>query len=172
MADDDVLAVVRALEERVQELEDRMEILQVIAAYGPAVDAGEAETVSRLWTEDGVYDVDGTWLLEGRDAIAGMVRSDPHQGYIHGGSGHFQQLPRIDIDGDRAVAIHHSQLVLRDGQGYRIERVTANRWDLERTPDGWRATHRRAQVLDGEPAGRDVLAGRWLPETAGSDGTT
>ena len=163
MADDDVLALVRALQARVRELEDRMEILQVIAAYGPAVDAGEADAVAKLWTEDGVYDVDGTWQFAGRDEIAGMVHSDQHQGYIHGGSGHLQQVPRIDIDGDRAVAIHHSQLVLRDGANYRIDRVTANRWELERTPDGWRATHRRAQVLDGEPAGRNVLAGRWRP---------
>jgi uncharacterized protein (TIGR02246 family) len=164
--------LVRALAERVTALEDKLAILELMTAYGPAIDSGSADAVARLWTEDGVYDVDGTWLLEGRDAIAGMVRSDPHQGYIHGGSGHFQQLPRIDIDGDRAVAIHHSQLVLRDGQGYRIERVTANRWDLERTPDGWRATHRRAQVLDGEPVGRDVLAGRWRPGPGDSVGDT
>lgn len=164
MADDtDLAGTVRALQQRVQELEDRWHVLQVIAAYGPAVDAGDAAAVADLWTEDGVYDVDGDLVMRGREQIVAMVGSDRHQDYIHAGSGHLQQVPHVEVDGDTAVAIHHSQLVLRDADGYRVDRVTAHRWDLVRTDEGWKATSRRAQVLDGGATGRDVLAGRWRP---------
>lgn len=160
----DLVRQVQALQRRVQELEDRWEVLQVVAAYGPAVDAGDADAVADLWTEDGTYDVDGAFVMSGRDAIAAMVSSDAHQGYIHAGAGHLQQVPHVEVDGDTAVALHHAQLVLRDEHGYRVDRVTAHRWDLVRTADGWRATNRRAQVLDGGATGRDVLAGRWRPQ--------
>jgi hypothetical protein len=44
-------------------------------------------------------------------------------------------------------------------QGYRIHRVAANRWELVRTPDGWKVKRRTLRPLDGSPAARDILRG-------------
>ncbi|MDO9487571.1 MAG: nuclear transport factor 2 family protein, partial [Sphingomonadaceae bacterium] len=47
------------LESRLRELEDRLEIYQLLSAYGPLVDSGDAEATADLWVADGVYDWGG-----------------------------------------------------------------------------------------------------------------
>ena len=46
----------QALEARVRLLEDQLAIYQVMAAYGPAADAGATDQAVALWTDDGTYD--------------------------------------------------------------------------------------------------------------------
>lgn len=43
--------------ERLQSLEDREAIRDLIARYGPLADAGDAEAVAAQWSEDGSYAV-------------------------------------------------------------------------------------------------------------------
>jgi len=76
------------LENRLQRLEDERDIARLIASYGPLVDAAEPDGTSDLWTDDGVYDVDG-WKLNGRSRIGEMVRSGAHQTLVAGGCCHF-----------------------------------------------------------------------------------
>lgn len=146
------------LEARLGLLEDRLEIYELIASYGPAVDAGDAAATAELWTEDGTYDVD-TGVYEGRSGIADMVDSGPHQGLLARGCAHLTGPPQIRLDGDEATAVSHSQLVLRraDGSGYDVVRATAHRWDLVRTQGGWRVRRRTSRLLDGQPAARSLL---------------
>ena len=73
---------------RLRRLEDDRDIRQLIASYGPAVDAGDADAAARLWSSDGVYDVDG-WRMEGRADIHAMVRSAAHQNLVAKGCCHF-----------------------------------------------------------------------------------
>jgi uncharacterized protein (TIGR02246 family) len=127
-------------------------ITQVVAAYGPAVDRGDADAVAGLFTEDGWYDVAGR-RYEGRAAIAEMVRSSAHQGLLDQGAAHVMGLPRVDVDGDRAVAVNHS-VVHVAGQ---VWRVAANRWELVRTAAGWQVAARTNRLLDGSPEARDLL---------------
>ena len=136
------------LETRLRVLEDEREIARLIAAYGPLVDAGAAREVAALWTEDGVYDVDEVYL-DGIDAIAGMVGSPAHQSWIRGGCAHVVGPPRITVDGDDAVAVCHSLMVVHTDEGFVVRRATANHWQLRRTDQGWRATVRTNRVLDG-----------------------
>jgi hypothetical protein len=44
--------------------------------------------------------------------------------------------------------------VLREGA---VWRVAANRWELLRTPAGWRVTARTNRLLDGTEEARDLL---------------
>ncbi|MGW5312190.1 nuclear transport factor 2 family protein [Nocardia thailandica] len=146
---------------RVQALEDRWQILELLASYGPAVDSGSADTAARVWTEDGVYDVD-TGALHGRDALRAMVRGDAHQHFIGNGSAHLLGLPHVVVDGDRAVAVGHSQLVLKEpgtAAEFTVARITANRWELVRTEAGWKVERRTARLLDGRPEARALLGG-------------
>lgn len=150
----------RRLEARISLLEDHNQILRLLYSYGPGVDSGLAAAVSAIWTEDGVYDIDDPGSLDGRVAIEAMVRGDQHQGFIHQGCGHVMSPAHITIDADSAVAVCHSQLILQrpDGGGYQVSRVTANRWELIRTAEGWKVTTRTSRLLDGSEKPRGILA--------------
>lgn len=147
-----------ALERRLQQLEDEREILRLLTGYGPLVDAGAADEVAALWTEDGVYDVDEAFL-DGADAIRAMVTSPGHQQWIERGCAHFLGPAHVTVDGDEAVAVCHSLMVVHGEQGFRVRRATANHWQLRRTPAGWRVTTRTSRVLDGRPESPALLGG-------------
>ncbi|MEZ5151434.1 nuclear transport factor 2 family protein [Rhodococcus zopfii] len=153
----DPTELVEQLARRVELLEDTLAIQQLVTTYGPAVDSGSSEAVGALWTEDGVYEVD-SGAYRGRDQIMAMVRSEAHQGYIHGGCGHMLDPLNIRVDGDTAVVICHSQLILNTDKGFRVQRVTANRWELVRMDGRWQVKLRIARVLDGRADARDLLA--------------
>jgi hypothetical protein len=160
----------RALEIRTRALEDNIEIYRLIGAYGPLVDSGDAEATAALWVEDGVYDWGGgaaepgapvkqgaEGAARGRAAIAEMVRGAYHQAIIAEGAGHVSGMPYIVLDGDRATAISYSRLYQRDGDNFRVWRVSANRWELVRTDRGWRVESRVNRVLTGGEEARALL---------------
>lgn len=155
----DTAELVASLLERVQLLEDKAAIQEVLTAYGPAVDAGDADAVGELWAEDAVYDID-IRVMEGRDAITEMVRTRPHQDYINEGCGHLLDPVHIRVDGDTAAATCHSMLLRRnlDSDSYRVWRVTANRFDLARIDGKWKIKRRTARVLNGSEEARELLA--------------
>jgi hypothetical protein len=146
------------LERRVAELEDRLAIMQLLAGYGPAVDSGAADAAAAMWTSDGSYDT-YPHVLEGAAAIAGMVVGDLHATLVRRGCAHVTTTPHVALDGDHAVATFYSLLLLHEPQaeGFRVWRASANRCELVREPAGWRITHRANRVLDGGPAGRELL---------------
>jgi uncharacterized protein (TIGR02246 family) len=145
------------LEARLRRLEDERDISQLIAAYGPLADAGAATEVAELWTDDGVYDIDEVFL-DGRDQLAAMVRSKAHRAWIEGGCAHFVGPVRVTVDGDRAIAVGHSLMVVRQDGSFVVRRATANHWALVRTADGWRVSRRTSRVLDGRPESPALLA--------------
>lgn len=145
------------LERRLQLVEDQLAITQLLASYGPSVDAGDPDRTAQLWTEDGEYDVKG-WHMRGRDDIRAMVSSAQHQGLVSGGCLHFLGSPYVQVDGDSAVAVCESMLVLHEEGQYRVARGGANRIHLRRTNDGWRMTSRTIRGLNGTQEGRELLA--------------
>ncbi|HEY2301418.1 MAG TPA: nuclear transport factor 2 family protein [Acidimicrobiales bacterium] len=158
-----------SVEERLQRLEDQLAINQLMMTYGPCVDSGSADDTGRLWTADGEYDA-GTQIMRGRDEIGAMVVGAQHQSFVHNGCAHLISPPLITVDGDAAVATCYSQLCLRDnddegiggvwpggGRPYRVQRITANRWDFERGDDGWKVTRRVNRPLDGTDQGHQMF---------------
>jgi hypothetical protein len=160
-----------ALEAKVHELEDQVALYQLMSAYGPLVDSGDAEATAGLRTEDGIYDwgggpapAPGAAVKEGpagaaysQAAIADMVRGPYHQEIINTGAGHVIGLPHLRIDGDTAVGTSYSRLYRRDGDNFRTWRVGANRWEFIRTADGWRVKQRINRVLNGDAEARELL---------------
>ena len=155
-AGEDFEARLAALEGRVRELEDHLAVLRLINSWGPAVDTGSSQQAGALWDEGGVLESDLS-RLEGPAAVVTMVESDGQQALIRQGCAHVQSAPVITVDGDRAVAIAYSQVFLHAEQGHEVWRVSANRWECQRTSDGWRLTRRVNRVIDGEQAARSVL---------------
>lgn len=165
--DSDLLRRLARLEGRLQLLEDEREITQLIARYGPLVDAGEGEEVAALWTEQGEYDVDAIHL-RGHDELVAMVGSRAHQGLIHAGCAHFLGPAAVSVTGDEAIAVCYSLLVVSaptDGStdgpsdgGFVVRRSTAHHWELTRTSTGWRTNLRTSRLLDGGEDARVLLA--------------
>ncbi|MFE3320193.1 nuclear transport factor 2 family protein [Nocardia sp. NPDC059195] len=146
-----------ALESRLRLLEDEREIHRLVARYGPLVDDGAAEDVAAIWTDDGVYDVDGLYM-SGRADIAAMVRSSAHQGFIAGGCAHFQGPVHATVDGDSATAASYSVMILRRDGSFVVQRATAHHWLFARTDDGWRVRRRTSRALDGNADAHRLLA--------------
>jgi hypothetical protein len=152
-----VAARLAALEGQVRRLEDQLAIVRLINSWGPAVDTGSSEEAGALWDESGVLESDMS-RLEGPAAVVAMVQSDGQQSLIARGCAHVQSAPIVTVNGDRAVAIAYSQVFLHTDDGHDVWRVSANRWECQRTSSGWRLTRRVNRVIDGEPAARSVLA--------------
>lgn len=147
----------RSVEDRLRRVEDELEIVRLVSAYGPAVDCGDGWRAASLWTEDGVYDTDaGVW--HGRGAIAAMVAGEGHHGLLAEGVAHVLGVPHIQLEGDRAAATCYSRVFRRTADGFTPWRVAANRWELVRTEEGWRAARRTTRMIDGSAPARELLA--------------
>jgi len=157
---DDLRATVEALAARVRALEDQVEIMQLVAQYGPAADSGAAEAAAGLWTDDGIFDVAGNFELRGREAIAGMLGGPGHQGLIANGAAHVLTVPHIVIEGDEATGRSYALNIRWDAAASRflVGRVSANTWRWTRTGQGWRVAERVNANLDGTPEHRRLLA--------------
>lgn len=152
-----LLRRLEVLEARVRELEDILAIQRLIASYGPAVDGLDREALASLWTADGTYDFGIGDPLKGRLAVAGLVDLASHRTYVEAGCAHVLSAPSIRVDGDRAVAVNCSQVFVKDGNGWRADRTSANRWELVRMPEGWQVAARINRLLDGSEAARELL---------------
>jgi uncharacterized protein (TIGR02246 family) len=144
---------------RLRRLEDDRDIRQLIASYGPAVDAGDPEATARLWATDGIYDVDG-WRMEGRADVHAMISSQAHQKLVAKGCCHFLGPCVVTGTGDEAVAVCESLVLVRDGSekgAYRVWRATAHHFALRRIDDQWQISIRTSRVLDGNPDAHALL---------------
>lgn len=147
-----------ALEARLQRVEDELEITRLVASYGPLVDAGAADEVAGIWSEQGEYDVEG-WHMRGRADVHAMVLSDGHQHLIGGGCAHFLGPAHVRLAGDEATAVCESLLVRHRDGAFSVRRAGANLFRLRRLGEGWRVVHRTTRALDGSAEARALLAG-------------
>ena len=160
------------IEDRLRAVEDRLEIYNLIASHPPAADTGADYYTRTSYVEDGVIDLGGGKGATGSEAIAAIQAAPGHKAAIAGGLAHFAGLPRIDLDGDTAVATSYLQILTPHptaephevpnhgvSKGFRVHRVGANRWELVRTPAGWKIKRRTLRSLDGSEPARELLRG-------------
>lgn len=141
---------------RLRAIEDRVEIAELIARYGPIVDAGAGELLTELWTPEGRYTVGDEFLLVG-DKVAELTELPSHVSYLERGCAHVLTTPTVRVSGDHARAANHSVVLVREGAAWVADRVSANAWHFERTSAGWRVALRQNKLLDGSVAARDLL---------------
>ena len=160
------------LEDRLRAVEDRLEILNLIASHPPSADTGADHYVRSIYVDDGVIDLGGGKAANGKEAVAAIVKTPGHQAAIQGGLAHFTGLPHVTIDGDTAVVISYLQILTpkKSGEpvevpnhgasrGYHIHRVVTNRWDLVRAASGWKIRRRTSRLVDGSEPSREILRG-------------
>jgi hypothetical protein len=145
------------LEDRLARIEDELAITRLIGCYGPLVDAADADAVASLWADEGTYDVEG-WEMRSRADVRAMVLSEQHQGLVSAGCTHFLGPVVVTVDGDEAMAVCESVLVVHHKERFHVARAGANRFELIRSAAGWEILHRTTRALDGDSAARDLLA--------------
>lgn len=146
-----------ALEQRTRELEDRLEILNLITAYGPGVDHGDVMlAVQSVWAAGGTYDLADRFAT-GHEAIEKMVNSDRHKMQVANGIAHVMAPPHVQINGDTAVATAYSMVFTHYSGAFFPWRVSVNRFELVRTAGGWRVQYRYNRLLNGEAKGHELL---------------
>ncbi|OYW51340.1 MAG: hypothetical protein B7Y36_10005 [Novosphingobium sp. 28-62-57] len=145
---------------RLQALEDREAVREVIARYGPLADRGDAQALATLWEEDGTYEVTGFATARGRAEIAALIDAPYHRELMADGCAHVLGPVSVTVEEDSATAVGHS-VVLRHHEGtFSVFRVSANCWTLRRDAgDGqWRVRHRANALLDGAEVARALLS--------------
>jgi len=160
----------RPLEDRLRDIEDRLEIYNLIASHPPSADTGADYFTRVAYMPDGEMDLAGGKGAKGNEAIAAIVKKPGHQKAIEQGLAHFAGLPHIAIDGDAATVTSYLQILAPhptaeaievpdhgSSRGFRVHRVGANRWELVRTPQGWRIKRRTLRPLDGSDGARQIL---------------
>lgn len=157
MATETIEARLERLENRVAHLQDHLAIYQILASYGPIVDSRSQNSVAAMWDESGSYDF-GERPLVGAQDVGTLVNRPQHIGYVEAGCAHVMSMPLVHIDGDRAVATGYSRIYLHSGDGWKIYRAGANRWEFVRTPEGWKVASRVNRLLNGEPEGPELLS--------------
>ena len=159
-----------SLEDRVRAVEDKLAIFHLIASHPPAADTGTDRYYRDAFAADGEMDLGGGKGARGNATIGALVKTPERQAAIAGGLCHFAGLPRVEVDGDSAVAISYLQIITPDRQaaprevpghgsttGFRIHRVGANRWELRRGKDGWKVVRRTLRALDGTDDAQALL---------------
>lgn len=146
------------VEERLQAVEDRLEIYNVIAAYGPTVDGCNLEDMARVYAEHGIYDVRDYRYMDGLADIREMMNGVGHRTLTGTGAAHIGTLPHVELAGDQAIATNYSLIFGRkDGEPVLL-RLNISRIYLSRGPDGWRIDRRIIDPLDGRESARELAA--------------
>jgi SnoaL-like domain len=158
------------IEDCLRAVENTLAIYHVIASHPPAADTGTDSYYRDAFTPNGSVDLGGGKDATGNEAIAAIVKTPEHQAAIAGALCHFAGSPRVELDGDTAVATSYLQIITPDRQaaprevsghgsttGFHIHRVGANRWELRRGEDGWKVTRRTLRPLDGSDDARALL---------------
>lgn len=147
-----------AMAARLAALEDREDIRNLIARYGPLADRGDADALAALWCENGSYEITGFATARGHEEISALIDGPIHQALMADGCAHLLGPVAVEFDGDKALACGHS-IVFRHSKGsFTAHRVAANRWTLVRTDAGWRVARRTNALLDGNVAARFLLS--------------
>jgi hypothetical protein len=154
------------LEDRVRALEDRLAIYQLMMSHPPAVDGGATDVWAQAWTKDAEFDrgppdpeahsgnYEGSY---GLDVIIKEMSGPEIQAAREAGLAHMTTVPYLIVAGDKATATNYTLVFGYEKQGFRIRRLVANRWNLERRADGWKIRHRALRLLDGNKEARDIL---------------
>ena len=150
-----------SIEARLQTVEDRLAIYNLLATQPLMADTGERSLVEALYADNVAMErADGALQQQDLAALAELVGREEHRAAIDAGLMHLGNLPLIDLDGDTATAVSYIALLTPepegetrylpnhgDSRGYRVHRVAANEWSLSRTEKGWRVVGRKVVMV-------------------------
>ena len=124
---------------------DKAEIAGVLARYGHYADAKDDASFAGLFTDDGVWELEGRAPLVGTEAIRAFIRGIP------GGSHHVTANYAIDVTGTTATA-HSYVMLLGTEAGKPVIRGAGSYEDsLVRIGCDWKIKSRKFTVWKAPP---------------------
>jgi hypothetical protein len=158
----------RSIEDRLQRIEDFLEISNLIASHSPIVDSLAYELMVGMFTPDGVLEwaqMGASLVHERNSAFEDAVREAAAMGLAH-----LNTPPYIKLGKNTALAFSYVAATVCDptadtitvpahgsGAGHRLYLIAANSWDVIRTVDGsWKVRRRKLVLCDGSKASREL----------------
>jgi hypothetical protein len=133
-----------SLEDRVQRLEDRVALNDLVVRYFLAADGDDLDGVGESFTDAATFSSSGALDASGRTAIVDFIRaSREHMGLtIH--TPHYAQFTFDGPDRAKGLVGAHLELVLAGTAVYGAVRYVD---EYERTDDGWRISARDMRTI-------------------------
>ena len=133
-----------SLEDRVQRLEDRAELNDLVVRYFLAADDDDLKGVGDSFTATATFSSSGTLAAEGRDNIVDFIRaSRDHMGLtVH--TPHYAQFTFEGADRAKGLVGAHLELVLGGKAIFGAVRYVD---EYRRTAEGWRIQARDMRVV-------------------------
>jgi SnoaL-like domain len=163
-----------SVEDRLQAIEDRLEIYNLIASHSPIADSFSHELMLAMFTPDGTIEVGQRPAIRIHDRLGAddPVRRDAMRDAAKMGLAHLGSLPYIKLGKNTAVAFSYVGMTVRDptaetisvpahgdGPGHRLFLLAANRWDLVRSDGSWKLSRRKGAFCDGSDALGELARG-------------
>ncbi len=134
-----------SFEQRLQRLEDLVEINELFIEYGRALDDGDLERYVSLFSQDGRIDLGPIGRAQGRHDIR-RVMAQALEGLV-GSSFHLITSPQIALAGDTATATVMWTVIHQDAQGQpQVTMIGKHHDDLIREHGRWRIALRRGTI--------------------------
>ena len=116
-------------------LADRLELHELPGRYGDAIDDRDWRRLSRIFTDDAVFDLTdlGVPLLEGLPAIERFMDEDAEHPKTH-------MMTNIYVDEDDSGVQLYFRIVALRSKG--LTGTASYYDDVVKTPAGWRVQHR------------------------------
>jgi SnoaL-like domain len=154
---------------RITAIEDRLEILNLLAGSAFSSDVASEAYWTKMFTEDAVFDQGQEQQDKGLEEILKIVSGSNQREAIKFGMTHLAMVPHIKLNGDSAVATGYLLIVMPDtaashvklpgkgvSPGFSIYQLTVNRWELVRTTTGWKVTRRTVRPITSNES-RNIL---------------
>lgn len=126
-----------SVEERLQALEDRQAVSDLMLAFGAALDAKDWDAYAELFLEDGKFTIEGQ-ARHGREEIVAGPRRDLDR---YAALQHFSTNHKVAVDGDKATSSHYLIAIhVPDSGAMELHGDAGGRYDCSvvRTADGWK----------------------------------
>jgi hypothetical protein len=164
----------RSTEDRLQAIEDRLEIYNLIASHPPIADSLAQELMLAMFAPDGVLDGGPRGPIKIHDLMSANdpARREVMRDAAKMGLAHLSTLPYLKLGKNTAVAFSYTAVTVRDptaeaiavpahgtGQGHRLFLIAGIRWDMRRIDGSWKLSRRKVVVCDGSDAPRELARG-------------
>jgi hypothetical protein len=150
------------LKQRIQVLEDKEAILDVLARYGFTYDLMRLDEWCDLFTEDGVFNIDAHGkidIVQGRDKLKALFKEMPYLA-----AQHLQLGVIIKVNGDNAKAIGFQVLTINKGDSETkpfIDNTFVRTWTLQRVKGKWLIKEAVSRVLKNLENCRAIVPADW-----------
>lgn len=160
MAENDKLAAdVLDLQNRVQLLEDKEAIRDVISIYVQNLDAERQEDAVKVWSDDCVFvsDIEGSVKnYVGQEGMLAFFKASSERNPP--GHQHFQMDYIISVDGDTAKAVGYQMMILPYSGKFSIDRAGFRFFTFKRTNGKWLIYEAISHVVTDTEGCRDILS--------------